>query len=59
MQPSKLYKDLKDLKAYHELALETINRNLAQLELVPKREKVTSKMVAAAIAKRKSHLIKK
>ncbi len=56
MQQANIQKSLLELKAYHELALEKINRMLDQS---PKTEKVTNKMIAAALAKRKSHLIKK
>jgi hypothetical protein len=58
MQDPTLIRDLFQLKAYHEAALETINRRLAVMQRKPKIQAVSQKVVAQAIAKRKSKIIK-
>jgi hypothetical protein len=58
MQDPTLIRDLFQLKAYHEAALETINRRLAVMQRKPKVQAVSQKVVAQAIAKRKSKIIK-
>lgn len=58
MQDPTLIRDLFQLKAYHEAALDTINKRLAVMQKKPKAQAVSQKAVAQAIAKRKAKIIK-
>jgi len=58
MQDPTLINDLLQLKAYHEAALETINRRVAKMQKQPKAQPISSKIVAQAIAKRKAKIIR-